>query len=186
VAGNSSLPTFVTPGQQTLASYVTGAFANGDRERISPQFYYYTGPFGVLGEYMMSRQDVALGTTTVEVQNDAWQVLLSWVAFGGDASFRGVTPKNSFDSAAGTWGALELVARYSELSIDDDAFSAGLLSINASARKAQDVGVGVNWYLNRNVKLQVNYDQTSFDGGAAAGADRIDEKVLFTRVQLAY
>jgi len=97
-----------------------------------------------------------------------------------------VTPKNNFDWSNGTWGALELVARYSELNIDEDAFTAGLLNPNSSAQKAQDTGVGVNWYLNRNVKLQVNYDQTSFDGGAAAGADRIDEKVLFTRVQLAY
>ncbi len=185
-AGSSGLPTFVTPGQQTFASYATGVFANGDRERISPQFYYYTGPFGVLGEYVVSTQDVALGAATQEVENDAWQVLLSWVAFGGDASFRGVTPKNSFDWAAGTWGALELVARYSELNIDDDAFTAGLLSPASSAKNAQDVGVGVNWYLNRNVKLQVNYDQTSFDGGAPAGADRKDEKVLFTRVQLAF
>ncbi len=185
-AGNSSLPTFVTPGQQTFASYATGAFANGGRERISPQFYYYVGAFGVLGEYVVSKQDVALGATTQEVENDAWQVLLSWVVSGGDASFRGVTPKNSFDWAAGTWGALEVVARYSELSIDDDAFTAGLLSVNSSASEAKDAGVGVNWYLNRNVKLQLNYDETTFVGGAAAGADRIDEKVLFTRVQLAY
>ncbi|HYN27979.1 MAG TPA: porin, partial [Burkholderiales bacterium] len=127
-----------------------------------------------------------LGASTLEVENDAWQVLLSWVVSGGDASFRGVTPKNSFDWAAGTWGALELVVRYSELNIDGDAFTAGLLSLNSSARKAEDVGVGVNWYLNRNVKLQLNYDETTFEGGAAAGADRIDEKVLFTRVQLAY
>jgi phosphate-selective porin OprO/OprP len=184
-AGSSSLPTFVTPGQQTFASYATGVFANGDRERISPQFYYYYGPFGVLGEYVVSRQDVALGAASQEVENDASQLLLSWVAFGGDASFRGVTPKNSFDWAAGTWGALELVARYSELDIDDNAFTAGLLSLSSSASKAKDTGIGVNWYLNRNVKLQLNYDETTFEGGAA-GADRLDEKVLFTRVQLAY
>ena len=184
--GNSSLPTFLTPGQQTFASYATGVFANGDRERISPQFYYYYGPLGVLGEYVVSKQDVSLGAATLKVENDAWQVLLSWVVFGGDASFRGVTPKNSFDWATGTWGALELVARYSELNIEDDAFTAGLLSLTSSAKKAHDVGAGVNWYLNRNVKLQVNYDQSSFDGGAAAGTDRIDEKVLFTRVQVAY
>ena len=79
----------------------------------------------MLGEYVVSKQEVALGATTQEVENDAWQVLLSWVVSGGDASFRGVTPKNSFDWTAGTWGALELVARYSELSIDDEAFDSG-------------------------------------------------------------
>jgi phosphate-selective porin OprO/OprP len=185
-AGSSSLPTFLSPGQQTFASYVAGAFANGDRERISPQFYYYYGAFGVLGEYAVSRQEVALGAAVSEIKNDAFQVQLSWVAFGGDASYRGVTPRENFDWSNGAWGALELVARYSELELDDAAFSAGLLNLNSSARKAQDAGVGVNWYLNQRVKLQLNYDQTSFERGAAAGADRIDEKVLFTRVQVAY
>jgi len=65
------------------------------------------------------------------------------------------------------------------------AFNERAFPTNLAPNQAQDVGVGVNWYLNRNVKLQVNYDQTSFDGGATAGADRIDQKVLFTRVQLA-
>jgi hypothetical protein len=29
-----------------------------------------------------------------------------------------------------------------------------------------------------------NYEQTSFDGGADGGADREDEKVFMTRIQL--
>ena len=87
----------------------------------------------MLGEYVISKQDVTLGTVTREVENDAWQLQVSWVLFGGDASYRGVTPRNAFDWAAGTWGAVELVARYSELDIDDEAFTAGFLSTSSSA-----------------------------------------------------
>ena len=55
-----------------------------------------------------------------------------------------------------------------------------------SARPALDIGVGLNWYLNRNLKIVLGYDQTKFDGGAPNGGDREDEKVLFTRFQVAY
>lgn len=188
--GASGLPTFRTPGQNAFFTYASGAFADGGRERISPQFYYYSGPFGVLGEYVISTQDISRAGSRREIENKAWQILLNWVVVGGDASFRGVVPKNNFDLSNGTWGAIELVARYSEQENDADAF-AGAAGIRladpaVSARKAKDTGIGANWYLNRYVKLQVNYDQTSFEGGAAAGADRPDEKVLFTRVQIAY
>lgn len=186
----SNLPTFRAPGQNAFFTYATGAFADGGRERISPQFYYYNGPLGVLGEYVISTQDISRAGTRHEIENKAWQVLVNWVVIGGEASFRGVTPRNNFDLSNGTWGAVELVARYSEQENDDEVFVGAAASRLAdpavSARKASDVGFGANWYLNRYVKLQLNYDQTSFEGGAAAGTDRPDEKVLFTRVQIAY
>ncbi|MBS0425414.1 MAG: hypothetical protein JSR71_13600 [Proteobacteria bacterium] len=42
--------------------------------------------------------------------------------------------------------------------------------------KAQDFGIGINWYLNRNIKFQLNYNQTHFAGGARGGANRPNEK----------
>ena len=83
-------------------------------------------------------------------------------------------------------GAFELTARYGELSIDDAAFDSGLANINSSAREARSLGVGTNWYLNPNVKLVLNYTQTEFDGGAAGGADRNEEKAVFARLQVTY
>jgi phosphate-selective porin OprO and OprP len=60
------------------------------------------------------------------------------------------------------------------------------MNINRSARNAKDFGVGLNWHLNRNTKLQLNYDQTSFEGGAPASADRPSEKALSSRMQFAF
>ena len=34
----------------------------------------------------------------------------------------------------------------------------------------------MNWYLNGNVKTALNYERTSFDGGAAAGGRRPRER----------
>jgi phosphate-selective porin OprO/OprP len=46
--------------------------------------------------------------------------------------------------------------------------------------------LGLNWYLNENLKWVLNYEQTSFDGGAAGGSDREDEKAFLTRVALGF
>ena len=40
---------------------------------------------------------------------------------------------------------------------------------------------GVNWYLNRNVKLALEFQDTGFTGG-----NRSHEKALLSRVQLGF
>lgn len=185
--GQYNLPTFISPGQQVIASYLQGAFADGSRQRISPQLYYHYGPVGLLGEYTISQQDIKIGTITDKVTNEAFQAQLSWVVFNGDASFRRIRPINPLTlENIGAWGAVQLVTRYSELNLDSNAFANGLLDPDRSARKAQDFGVGINWYLNRNIKFQLDYNQTHFTSGASEGTNRPEEKVLFSRMQIAF
>jgi phosphate-selective porin OprO and OprP len=69
--------------------------------------------------------------------------------------------------------------------VDAEAFPL-FASPNASAHRARSWSVGANWYLNRGVKFMVDYDQTSFDGGAPAGGDRRTEHAVLTRAQLAF
>jgi phosphate-selective porin OprO/OprP len=108
---------------------------------------------------------------------------------GEEESFRGFKPNSVFSLDDRTWGAFELVARYQELDTDDDAFLGGTASFAdpaSSASKATSYGLGVNWYLNENLKWVLNYDRTEFDGGAAGGADRADESVFLTRFALGF
>ena len=46
--------------------------------------------------------------------------------------------------------------------------------------------VGLNWSLSRNVKQVVDFEHVSFKGGAAAGADRESENIVFIRTQLSF
>ena len=57
---------------------------------------------------------------------------------------------------------------------------------SASARQARAVGEGVNWWLNQNLRWMLDFERTSFEGGAANGADRPDERALFRRFFLAF
>jgi phosphate-selective porin OprO/OprP len=190
-AGNNLLPRYRTPGQAQFFAYRNDAAADGLHRRWSPQAYYYNGPLGLLGEYVTSEQEVRLvaGANAGRVEhleNQAWQVVGSWVLSGEDASYRGVArPNHPFTVGAAGWGALELAARYGELDVDDDAFPL-FANPATSASRVDAWSIGLNWYLTQNLKLVANYTQASFDGGAAADADREDEKTLFTRAQLSF
>lgn len=190
------LSTGRTPSLSTFFRYRTGAtatIADGERTRLAPQFYYYVGRFGLLGEYTTVSQDVSRTTTAGRregsLDTSAWQLQASWFLTGEEESFKGFKPNNVFSLDDNTWGAFELVARYQEYKADDDAFVGGSASFADpanNARKATTYGLGLNWYFNENLKWVLNYDHTSFDGGAPAGADRADEDVFLTRFALGF
>ena len=196
--GDTVLPRYRTPGQVRFFNYrsdvLTGGsdvVADGRHFRWSPQGYYYNGPFGLLAEYVASEQDLRLvggasAGTRRRIDNDAYGVTASVVLTGEDASYKGVArPNHPFTIGAAGWGALELVARYGQLEIDDAAFPL-FANPARSAAQASSWGVGLNWYLTSNFKLVANYTQTTFKGGAAGGSDREDEKAFFTRAQLSF
>ena len=180
-AGDSLLPAYRTPGRLTFFRYSTGTFADGDAWRVIPQANIYRGPFSLLGEYAISAQEVRNGVNTADLENKAWGVQAGWVLTGEDASYKSISPENAFDPSAGHWGAWELAARYGQLDIDDDAFT-GFTSAATSASEAQNAGVVLNGYLNNHVRVQVDYEHTSFEDGAAAGDDRETEQAIVSRV----
>lgn len=192
----SLLPSYRTPGQQSFFSYRGGAtptYADGALKRIAPQAYYSLGSYSLLGEYVRVSEDVTrvngAVTRSDTLKHDAWQVQFAWFITGEDEAYAGFVPNSSFAIGRPGWGALEFAARYHELTFDDATFTGDANSFAdpaASPRKASAVGVGLNWYLTQTVKWQLNYEVTRFDGGAAGGADRKDEKAIMTRFALSF
>jgi len=191
---DTNLPSFKSDlGQLKNFGYSSNAFADGQRLRWSPQAYYYTGPFGLFAEYVQVEQDVSRATRHDKLKNDAWQIAANWVITGEDAGYGSPTVLHPFNPDTGDLGAWELVARYSELNVDDKAFVGAAATSYAdpksSISKASAWATGVNWYLNRNLKLALDYEQTSFNDGWTTGAvksDRPTERVLSTRLQLGF
>jgi phosphate-selective porin OprO/OprP len=183
-------PGYTTDGQQKFFSYNAGVNAAGAAWRISPQVYYYYGPLGILGEYVISDQQVASATKSADLDNTAWEVTGSWVLTGEDASYNGVTPRHPFDPRNGDWGAWQLVARYAGLNVDSKAFDDGFASSTKSADGANAWSVGLNWYLNRNVRADLSFTHTVFSGFTGKAAPGVvpaqAENVLFSRIQLAF
>ena len=190
-ASSAGLSSCKSIGQATIFSFRSSAtnaadtaFADGARVRYSSQLTWYWGPFGLLGEYVQSSHEVRRGENSATLDNEAWQAAASWVLTGEDNSFKRIKPKRPFEPSQGQWGAVELVGRFSALASDDNAFPTYADPTKAVA-SVETVGAGVNWYLTENIRASLDYEQSSFEGGAAAG-DRPDEQVLFARWQVAF
>jgi phosphate-selective porin OprO/OprP len=191
--GNATgvLRPYVSVSQVPVVVYPTSVTASGDRTRWSPQGWFYLGPVGILAEYVEASHEVqnavtGTPTTRAELKNSAWSVTGSFLVTGEEASYGSVKPKNFFVPSTGKFGALQLVARYNRLDVDDETFSGGYADPARSVRQASAWGVGLNWIWNNNLKYVLDYEQTSFEGGAADGADRETENSVQTRLQLSF
>lgn len=183
-------PQFRSPGQLTFFTYNNDVAGDGKQSRISPQFYYYYGPFGVLGEYARVKHDLVRNGNEDTLEHDGWQLAGTYVLTGEENSFKSINPKRPFDLDKGQWGAWEVGLRYSELNVDEDAFNdaAGIRFANAASttESASSWAAGLNWYLNKFVKLQTTYEQTKFDSAFVNVRDRDTERVLFSRFQVSF
>jgi phosphate-selective porin OprO/OprP len=142
-----------------------------------------------MGEYVLEDQRLALGAGSPKAfENQSWDVTGGWVLTGEDAGYNGVTPRHPFNLHGGSWGAFQLVARYADLNVDNDIFSDGFANPLTSASDARAWSVGLNWYLNRNIRVNASYSHTSFTGGhgPTATVTAYPENVLFTRIQLSF
>lgn len=184
VTSANNLPSYRTPGQATFYAYRATTLADGTLLRTAPQAYYYWGPFGLIGEYVLSSQEVIQAGTSARINNRAWQVAGSYLLTGEKNGYRGVTPFRPFDAELGRWGAFEVKGRYSLLEVDEEAFPI-FADPATGAREAKAWAAGFNWYLNRGVKFVLDYESTKFQGGAASG-DRENERAILGRTQIAF
>lgn len=207
---SSQLASYRSFSQNNFFSYITGstvanaqnAYADGSRTRWSPQAYYYYGPFGLMAEYARETQDVTRGQTRRSLSNDAWEVTASYLLTGEKASYGDVKPAQPFKPGTDGWGAWEIVARYNQMNLDDDAFvgtttatsnttNTALANIATSAKTAKGTGVGINWYLNNYTRFSLNYERTTFEGGGAGSTvtnlvDKPSEKAMIGRLQVTF
>jgi phosphate-selective porin OprO/OprP len=147
----------------------TGVFGSDDVNNVSVEAAAMWGPFSVQGEYMFA--DVNSKTTaTLPNTNDpflsGFYVAASWVITGehrsykrDEAAFSGVDPERDF--LRGGYGAFEVAARYSQLDLDNEGVSGGLLN---------DETVGINWYLNPNARVMLDYVHADLDHVGSADA----------------
>jgi phosphate-selective porin OprO/OprP len=191
------LPQYRSDGQQVFFSYVTNspataagtAKAYGPQSRIAPQGYWYWGPFGFLWEWTQSENDVQLNRVKAPITATSWQTQFSYVLTGEESTFRGVTPAKNFDPFKlldGYWGAWQIAGRYAELSVEKKVYTLGFANPSRSAREAGAWAIGVNWVLNPMVRLMLDFDNTTFTGGAANGGNRKEEELLMSRVQFVF
>ena len=128
--------------------------------------WLYSGPWLVFAEWTESRQEVRRDVDSAELTHRAWQV----VGLLGD--HRRVPHRarchaaQALRAGKGRGGAaLLLSVRYGELDVDPDAFPL-FADPTRSVERLTNAGVSLGWSLNRALKLVLDYQNTSFEGGA--------------------
>jgi phosphate-selective porin OprO/OprP len=177
--------------------------ADGLRNRWSPEVAYFLYSFGMAAQYLEENQRFrpafsGPSSNIVEkVPFDGFYVLASYLLTGEERTTysQAVTPIRNFNpwyplSCPGAW---EILVRVSRLNIDDKVFAPGLARLADPTRfagGATELTVGFNWYLNRWVRTQFNWEHAWFDKdvllgpGAAGLLDRQD--TLMTRLQIIF
>jgi phosphate-selective porin OprO and OprP len=188
----STIDSYKSTGQLKFFTYASGVVASGARYRYVPQLDYYWGPFGLLSEYVVNNQRLLAPPTATNIHAgrainaQAWQVAATYLLTGEDATYGQVHPRNDFSPFGHGIGAWELAARIDQLTIDRDAYKYGLTTPSASSLEATEYSMGVNWYLNRNVKLMVDYEHTGYRYGGKDGRDRPDESAILSEMQMQF
>ena len=180
-----ALPSYKTFGQNTFVGFASGVTPAGHRKRLAPQGTYYLGPFGLLAEYTLSEEGFRKGAASHEIAFRAWQVEASYILTGEKKRFTSPAPRHPFDPQTHAWGAFELAGRIGDFSADKGLYNYGFVDPLKGARRAHEWVGGVNWYLNRLLRISLDYGHTNFDGGAAAG-NRPAEGVILLRFQISF
>lgn len=188
--GSSALPDLRSGQGTRWYRYHADAVSDGSRTQFGGDLSYWGTPFSFVAELLMGKQDVAMELTqgdppAVEKRAESlghmgFMVQAGYVLTGENAAMSGVTPARDFDPATGGMGAFELVARYSQITPDDDAMA---FARSGSVETASEITAGVNWYMSRHARLMLNYVQTSFD--SEIDGDKSESGVLL-RMQLNY
>ncbi|MBC8010513.1 MAG: porin, partial [Burkholderiales bacterium] len=201
--GSGAIRAYTTNAQVPFFQYNGTVRPDGDHTRFSPQAYFYKGAFGILASYTESDQELV--TTTVvggvntitpasrrgDFATKAWAVTANYVLTGEETGYNtNPKPRQDFNLSAGTWGAWEVAVRASQLTVDSAAFegagSGVFANRNTQAESVDSYSLGLNWYLNRNVKASLNFEHSSFDTASGSTSDFDDELAVLSRVQFSF
>jgi len=159
---------------------------DGERLRWGGDMQWYHGPFSLKGEYIRAEEGRSNGLPNLIT--DGWHVDATWLLTGEEK-------KLAMESG---W---ELAARYEEIRVDaQEPFAvSGYVDpqgnpVYVTDNSVRSLTLGINKYLNYNVKFQVNYQHSWFDNPFLTPTSRVGDDVLepgndsvdkvFTRVQL--
>jgi phosphate-selective porin OprO/OprP len=101
------------------------------------------------------------------------------------AVFKRTKPNKIFDPKNGTWGGLQLLARYERLGLSDGFFDHGYANPARYTDCAKGFTLGLNWYLNEMVRVMFNYNHIEFDDYVLE-ADDDNEDVFLARFHLEF
>jgi phosphate-selective porin OprO/OprP len=104
------------------------------------------------------------------------------------ASYEAPVPAKPFSLSGDSWGAWELVARYSDTNLNWNSNQlAGTTQLaGVLGGRERIVALGINWYMNRNIRMMIDDNITRVSKGTAALPDRDSQNLNILGVRMQY
>jgi len=133
----------------------------------------YYGGLTVLGAWQSGFESYATAAGAPQrIPINGWFLQAGYIFTGETIRDRTlIDPLRPFDLRPGRfgWGAFEPTARYSELTLDPQVFAGGLANPALWTNQARLVDVGLNWYLNKFVKIYFDWEHAMFGSPVFSG-----------------
>lgn len=129
---------------------------------VGAEFAAYYRAFRLQSEYMQNNT-VRNDNLPTEKFN-GYYVQAGYLLFGGNQRYNSSRGAFSQPQAGRKWGDVELAARFDRLDLNGKTVKGG---------EANNYTIGVNYYLNRNFKVQLNYSYLMHDKYANAYGDAL-------------
>lgn len=128
--------------------------------RTGVEFAGYYKAFRVQGEYIMSNTSRYMGLPTEKFKGFYMQA--AYVLFGGRQVYNSDRGAFSQPTAGKKWGDMEIAARFDRVDLNGIAVKGG---------RSNQFTFGLNYYINSNLKIQLNYSYLDNDRNANADGD---------------
>lgn len=157
-------------GLTTVRLVDSGALRDTDRiVRNGLEALWLDGPWSVQAEVLRATAQREAGRPDFTAAG--YYVTGSWVLTGESRSYSGNNLGNV--KPAHGYGAVEVLARYGSLDLDDGGIAGG---------RQRDWTLGANWYLGTHLKFQANYVHVNADKGPLSA----DPDVVELRAQVQF
>ncbi len=153
----------------------SGTLAADDQTILGAEVAFVQGPLSIQGEYVMA--DVSSDAAD-DPSFGGFYAMVSYFLTGEHRPYRTsagafdrIRPKKNWGKDGG--GAWELTARYSSIDLNDGGVDGGEMDV---------LTAGVNWYLNPNARVMLNYLMADAEQGAIDG----DAEAVLMRFQVTF
>lgn len=151
------------------------------RERLGFELQIPYRNFGLEAEWYRVSMDLRDGAVEEEIDFDQWYVTVLWVVTGESKKFDDrLRPEKPFNLKEGTWGALELAARFARFEVDEEIVDLGFALAPTTTTRTDEFTIGFNWWPVANVRITANYIRNEYED-ELSGID--DENAALIRFQ---
>ena len=175
-------------------AFNNNVYERGTRSLWELHAAYYYKSLSLMGAWDSGIESWAVGSSgprPVRVPVNGYFVQAAYLLTGETRVEPGVIdPLRRFDLRPGRFGlgAFEPVVRYSELYVGREVFTAGLSDPNLWSNEARQVDVGMNWYLNKFVKVYIDWEYTMYGQPVLYAPEKLSNRLsmFWARLQFAF